>query len=55
MQTITVLMLLPFLGYCLVQTYRDVRRHNWFIAAWGGALIVFLGWLIEALTRGPSY
>lgn len=55
MQIYIVLMLLPVLGYCAVQSYRDVRRRNWFVAAWGGGLIVFVGWLIEVLTRGSSY
>ncbi len=55
MQAYAVLMLLPMLIYCLAQTYRDVRRRNWIFAVWGGGMILFFGWIIEALTRGPSY
>ncbi len=55
MQAYAVLMLLPMLIYCLAQTYRDVRGRSWILAAWGGGMILFIGWIIAALTRGPSY
>lgn len=55
MNLLVVLMLLPLLIYCLVQSYRDVRRRDWILAVWGGVTILFLAWLIEAMTRGPSY
>ena len=55
MRFYAALMLLPMLVYCLAQTYRDARRRSWIFAAWGGAMILCLGWIIEGLTRGPSY
>jgi hypothetical protein len=55
MQTYAVLLLLPLLAYSLVQTYRDVRGRCWAFALWGGATILLIGWIIEALTRTPSY
>lgn len=55
MQAYAVLMLLPMLMYALVQTYRDVRRRNWAFVAWGGGTIIFIGWIIEVLTRAPSF
>jgi len=55
MQAYAVLTLLPMLAYCLVQTFRDLRRRQWVFATWGGATALFLCWIIEALTRGSSY
>lgn len=55
MQAYAVLMLLLMLIYCVVQTYRDARRRRWIFAAWGGGMILLFGWIIEAMTRGPSY
>lgn len=52
---IGVLMLLPMLIYCVAQTYRDVRRRQWAFAAWGGGTILFIGWIIGVLTRGPFH
>ena len=55
MQAYAVLMLLPMLIYCVAQTYRDVRRRNGTFAVCAGGMILFLGWIIETLTNGPSY
>lgn len=49
---------LPFLimlPYCLVQTVRDWRRRRWWMAGWGIAMIIFIGWIVERLTSGPQY
>lgn len=48
-------LLLPLFAYCMVQTFRDVRGRRWAFALWGGATTIFIGWLLEALTRAPPY
>lgn len=55
MYFLVVLMLLFMLAYCLAQTYRDVRRRNWIFVAFGSGMILSIGWIIEAMTRGSSY
>ncbi|MGI4733505.1 MAG: hypothetical protein ACRYFW_17435 [Janthinobacterium lividum] len=55
MEGVVVLFLLPMLIYCLAQTYRDLRRRHWIFASWGSGTVIFIGWLIEGMTRGPSY
>jgi hypothetical protein len=55
MQIFVVLGLLPLLAYCVVQAVRDARRRHWIFAAWGGATVLYIAWVVEAMTRGPSY
>jgi drug/metabolite transporter superfamily protein YnfA len=55
LQLFVVLGLLPLLAYCVVQAVRDARRRHYVFAAWGGAMVLYIAWAIEVITRGPSY
>lgn len=55
MQLVVVLMLLPMFIYCSVQAYRDLSRRHWVFAAWGVGTVLYIGWIIEELTRTSSY
>jgi hypothetical protein len=52
---IALLILLPLIAYCLVQTIRDYRARRVLMSLWGMAMTALLFWLFVRAGRGPQY